>query len=236
MNSETTPTAAPVDRFVITPFYDQDGITIYHGDCREVLPTLGKFDLLLTDPPYGIGVQKNLRPNTKPKNGKAVMKDYGTVGWDVKPDESTMQQVASNGQYKIIWGGNHFDTKPATCWLVWDKDNGKNKYADCELAWTNLPKAVRLIRWKWQGMLQENMGDKKEVRLHPTQKPLAVMKWAIGQAPDTVQTVLDPFMGVGTSLVAAKLMGKRAVGIEIEERYCEIAANRLRQGVLPFAG
>lgn len=117
---------------------------------------------------------------------------------------------------------------------MWDKDNGENDFADCELAWTNLPKAVRRFRWRWQGMLQEDMGN-KEFRTHPNQKPLALMKWAISQAPQDCKVILDPFMGSGTTLRAAKDLGRRAIGIEREEQYCEDAANRLRQEVLQFA-
>lgn len=212
------------------PYYEQDGITIYHGDCRAVLPTLAPVDLVLTDPPYGIG---EARGKNKSRTKLAVAKDYGVAAWDDKPPPRwLLDWLIEHGRYSILFGGNYFGLPAASCWLVWDKDNGENDFADCELAWTNLPKAVRRLRWRWAGMLQENMGDKKEPRVHPTQKPLAVMKWAISQAPDDCLTILDPFMGSGTTLRAAKDLGRRAIGIEIEERYCEKAAERLRQGVL----
>ena len=118
---------------------------------------------------------------------------------------------------------------------MWDKQNGTNDYADAELAWTNLDKPVRLIQWRWHGMLQQDMG-RKEYRDHPAQKPLGVMKWAIMQAPEDCQTILDPFLGSGTSIVAAKALGKQAIGIEMEEKYCEIAAKRLAQEVFEFEG
>ena len=114
---------------------------------------------------------------------------------------------------------------------MWDKDNGQNTFADCELAWTNLPKAVRKFKWRWQGMLQEKGGRDKEHRVHPTQKPLALMRWCLSLVPDA-ETVLDPFAGSGTTLVAARLEGRKAIGIEINERYCEAAANRLAQRTL----
>jgi DNA modification methylase len=117
--------------------------------------------------------------------------------------------------------------------LVWDKDNGTNDYADCEIAWTNLEKPIRKLTFRWHGMLTEP-GCPKEYRDHPTQKPEPVMRWALLQAPDSVRTVLDPFMGSGTTLVACKRLGRVAVGIEREERYCEIAAERLRQEALPL--
>jgi len=119
-------------------------------------------------------------------------------------------------------------------WLVWDKDNGDNGYADCELAWTNLDIAVRKFRWRWMGMLQEQMGDKKEVRTHPTQKPLALMSWCLSLAGDDAKTVLDPFAGSGTTGRACKDLGRKCVMIEREERYCEIAARRMGQEVLPL--
>jgi DNA modification methylase len=116
---------------------------------------------------------------------------------------------------------------------VWDKDNGSNGYADCELAWTNFDKAVRRKKYRWMGMIQERMGHDKEERVHPTQKPIEIMEWVILQAPKA-DTILDPFMGSGTTLVAAKHLHRQAIGIEIEEKYCEIAAKRLAQGVLPL--
>lgn len=214
----------------MNPYYEQDGITIYNGDCREVLPQLGRFDLLLTDPPYGIG---EAAVRNKSRTKLAVAKDYGDAAWDNQTPEAwifgLMQSIT---QYQIIFGGNYFPLPPSKCWLVWDKDN-TGDFADCELAWTNLDKAVRIIKWRWNGMLQEDM-TRKEDRFHPTQKPLGVMKWAISQAPDVVLTVVDAYLGSGTTLVAAKSMGLVATGIELEERYCEIAANRLRQSVLNF--
>jgi hypothetical protein len=162
----------------------------------------------------------------------AVSRDYGDHDWDDSPPEGWLiEQTIRNAKDAIVWGGNHLALAGGPCWLVWDKDNGGNDFADCELAWTTLKKAVRKFKWKWHGMLQENMGDKKEHRCHPTQKPLALMRWCLSLVPDAV-TVLDPFMGSGTTLLAAKLEGRQAVGIELSEEYCEAAANRLSQGVL----
>jgi len=128
---------------------------------------------------------------------------------------------------QIIFGGNYYDLPPTTCWLVWDKLNGENDFADCELAWTNLPKAVRRKAHLWNGMIRKG----QEERYHPTQKPLEVMTWALSMAGE-VSTVLDPWMGSGTTLRACKDFGKSCVGIDREERYCEIAAKRLAQEVL----
>jgi DNA modification methylase len=211
------------------PYYDCDGITIYNADCRQVLPFLPKFDLLLTDPPYGIGEARN---DNESRSCLARSKNYGKADWDdAPPARWFIESAKETANLQILWGGNYYGLEPSSCWLVWDKDNGVNDFADCELAWTNLQKAVRKFKWKWQGMLQEKMGDKKENRVHPTQKPLALMRWCLSLVPDS-QTVLDPFMGSGTTLVAAKMEGRSAVGIEINESYCESAAKRLQQGML----
>jgi DNA modification methylase len=213
------------------PYYQDDWVTIYHGDCREILPTLPKVDLVLTDPPYGIGADKNLRANKQHGKAVAPSRDYGTGNWDnCPPSEWVFGLILDRCNEAIIWGGNYFNLSPSSCWLVWDKDNGDNGYADCELAWTNLKKAVRKIRYRWAGMLQENMKD-KELREHPTQKPVPVMNWAITHASEP-QAILDPFMGSGTTLRAAKDLNRKAIGIEIEEKYCEIAAKRMSQEVL----
>lgn len=216
------------------PYYEESGVQIFHGDCREILPQLGRFDLLLTDPPYGIGAARNERGGKQHGAAAAPSKDYGVSDWDDSaPAPWVFGLMQSVSRHQIIFGGNYFPLPPSKCWLVWDKENGGNGYADCELAWTNLDKAVRRINWRWAGMLQEDM-SRKEERVHPTQKPLAVMKWAISQAPDNILTVIDAYSGSGTTLVAAKSMGLESTGIELEERYCEIAANRLRQSVLNF--
>ena len=223
----------------LTPYYDQDGITIYHGDCREILPQLEPVDLLLTDPPYGLKAARKeafgngvVRHATGLAAGKVVRKrDYGDASWDDTPVDQELLDMAIRGsRWQIIFGGNYFHLGPARCYLVWDKLRGDTYYADAELAWTNLDTTVRVIRYKWNGFLKE----KPEARTHPTQKPLEVMKWALRQAPSDPQSVLDPFMGVGTTLVAAKNVGLKCIGIEQEERYCEIGVKRLAQGVLPL--
>lgn len=217
------------------PYYDEDGITIYHGDCREILPSLTAY-VVLTDPPYGIGADKNLRANKRPGRAAVASRDYGEGDWDDTPaDTAIIERLIDSASWSVIWGANHFGIpRAASCWLVWDKDNGRNGYADCELAWTNLPLAVRRKRHRWMGMLQEQMGADKEHRYHPTQKPVRIMTWALGLIPEPYTTVLDPYMGSGTTLVAAKQLNRRSIGIELSERYCEIAAKRLAQGVLDF--
>lgn len=217
-------------------YYEHGGITIYHGDCREILPCFPVYDfgtLVLTDPPYGIGADKNKRGGKRHGNAAVASKDYGVGNWDDSPpSELTLAQVIQAGEFAIIFGGNYFELPASPKWLVWDKENGENGYADCELAWTNLRGAVRMFRFRWMGMLQGNMKEKEE-RYHPTQKPTELMRWCIGQVGG-VQKVIDPFMGSGTTLVAAKNLQRKAIGIEIEEKYCEIAAKRLSQEILPF--
>ena len=221
---------AVVEAVPLKPFYRDERTVIYNADCRDLLPHLPRFDLLLTDPPYGIGADNQKRILSRGK--LAAARDYGASDWDSSPPDGwTISTAVDCADNAILWGGNYFNVKPSSCWLVWDKENGTNDFADCELAWTSFTKAVRKFRWRWNGMLQERAGDKKETRVHPTQKPVPLMQWCLGFAPDA-ETVLDPYMGSGTTLVAAKLEGRYAVGIEISEEYCRKAAERLRQGVL----
>ena len=212
------------------PYFDDGTISIYHGDCAEIAPQLGSFDLLCTDPPYGIG---EARGRNKTRSKLARAKDYGDAAWDDAPPPGwLLDMLRARSRYQVIFGGNYFALPPSSAWLVWDKENGENDFADCELAWTNFGIALRRKRHRWAGMLREG----NEERYHPTQKPLAVMSWAIGLCPERPTTILDPFCGSGTTLRAAKNLGIRAVGIEREEKYCEIAAQRLGQQTLFAAG
>ena len=218
------------------PYYEHAGITIYHGSALQVLDKFDGdrdqplFDLLLTDPPYGIG---EARGKNKSRSNLAEARDYGVSSWDDAPANEAIALARRLSHWQIVFGGNYYDLGPTKCWLVWDKENGESDFADCELAWTNFEKAIRRFRYRWAGMLQEP-GVAREFREHPTQKPEAVMRWALSHAPESTRTVLDPFMGSGTTLVAAKRLGKIATGIEREERYCEIAARRLSQEALPL--
>lgn len=196
------------------PYYESMGITIYHGDCREVIPAINPaVDLILTDPPYGLGNKLN----------------GGTWGggqvWDRSaPDLSRILPVARGA---IVWGGNYFRLPPSRCWLVWRKPDAVRTMADVDLAWTSFDKPSRFFSYSIAA-------TNKERGSHPTPKPLALMTWCISQV-EGAQTILDPFMGSGTTLRAAKDLGRKAIGIEIEERYCEVAVKRLAQEVL-FGG
>src|SRR3990167_2993628 len=239
---------------MIEPYWSKNGIVIFCADNREVLPQLEKFDLALTDPPYGIGADARLRNRVGKQHGKAEapsknydllltdppygigeslrnhdnrkymskvppVVEYEKSDWDNQPpSRKILNAFRALATSQIIFGGNYFWLPPTLCWLVWDKLNGSNDYADCELAWTNLKKAVRRLQYRWHGMIH----DGNDVRYHPTQKPLAVMQWCIRQAPKDVKTILDPWMGVGTTLCATKLTGLQAVGIEQSEEYCKI--------------
>ena len=194
------------------------------GDCRDVLPTLGKVDAVVTDWPYGIGEAAGKNAS---RGNAAAAKDYGNDDWDDEPiAPEVVEMVRAAGHWQILFGGNYYDCPPTSCWLVWDKDNGANDFADCELAWTNLPKAVRRIRYMWNGMLRANGEQRGD---HPTQKPIGVMKWCIGHLPEPNETILDPFMGSGTTGVAAVQMGRAFIGIEREPKYFDIACRRIEQ-------
>jgi site-specific DNA-methyltransferase (adenine-specific) len=207
------------------PYYDDGkGITIYHGDCREILPQLDKVDLVLTDPPYGIG--KDGQKLTT--GGHGGRKAYEFLGWDAcRPEKGVFDLMRSASASQIIWGGNYFaDYLPASGkWLVWDKGQRINQ-SDGELAWTSFEGALRINTFNRVELMLDDAA-------HPTQKPMKLITWCLSLVPEA-QTILDPFMGSGTTLVAAKLLGRKAIGIEIEETYCKIAVERLRQQVMNF--
>jgi len=182
------------------------GQTLYLGDCMEVMAGLEPVDAVVTDPPYGIGITKS--------NRLAVSRGLGGKSWDETPaDLTTLPNVLS-----IIWGGNYFDLPPYRAPLVWDKNNAGRDFADFELAWTNLDMVAR--RFVFRPM---NMDGGKQ---HPTQKPIVLMEWCLGFLPNA-QTILDPFMGSGTTLVACQRLGRSGIGIELDPDYFEIACKRV---------
>ena len=216
---------------MIKPYYQDDAVTIYHGDCREIVPTLGRFDLLLADPPYGIGYIHG-------KGGGCLARSTMFAGDAVEGDSEPFDPAFLLALCipTILWGANHYADRlpPSRGWLVWDKRGGmaSNDQSDCELAWTNVLTVARLRTQVWNGMITSGEQRGKR-RVHPTQKPVELMTWCIGLAGD-VQTILDPFAGSGTTGRAAKDLGRKATLIEREERYCEIAAKRMAQEVLDF--
>jgi site-specific DNA-methyltransferase (adenine-specific) len=199
------------------PYYEHAGIQIFCCDCREILPTLLKFDLLLTDPPYGIGHLMRGGKNTGHWNHLFQGND-----WDMETPD--MSSVLPSAMEAVVWGGNYFPLPLSRCWLAWRKLNAVPTQADMELAWTSMDACARVFDYPSGGAFD---------RCHPTQKPLALRKWCLSLFPKA-KSVLDPFLGSGTTLVAAKSMGLTGVGIEREEKYAEIAAKRLSQEVFEF--
>ena len=184
---------------------------LYHGDCLEILPTLPKVDAVVTDPPYGIGVGRMQR-------GKWVSSSLGRSEWDdCSADLSGLPDVPS-----IVWGGNYFPLRPSRAFLVWDKGSGfkGRDFAECEMAWCSFDANARILN---HDPLAN--GDYKG-REHPTQKPVRVMEWCLSFVKDA-QTILDPFMGSGTTGVACANLGRKFIGIEIERKYFDIACERI---------
>ena len=215
------------------PYYQEENITIYNGDCLEVMKDFkdNQFDLCLTDPPYGIG-ESSFRNISRTKLARS--KDYGPYTWDKeKINKDYFLELKRISKNQVIFGGNYYCSilGDTSCFIVWDKDNGKSNFADCELAWTSFKSAVRIFKYRWHGMLQGNMKN-KEFRYHPTQKPLPLMKWILNNYSKNDDTILDPFLGSGTTARACKDLGRKCIGIEISQEYCDIAVKRLGQEVL----
>ena len=195
------------------PYYEDDLVTLYHGDCREVTAWL-EADVLVTDPPYGLGERwQGGTWGAHPMYAE-------TRRWDVKPDDGFLADMIAD-RPAIVWGGNYFALPPSRCWLAWVKNPPMNTMADFELAWTSLDRPAKAYT---------STRNPDGQRDHPTQKPLGLMRWCLDLLPDG--SVADPFAGSGTTLAAAKYAGRRAVGVEMSERYCEIAAKRLAQDTL----
>jgi DNA modification methylase len=191
--------------------------TLYQGDCRDILPTLGKVDAVVTDPPYGIRADEN------PVRG--VMR-YGESSWDRKrPPAEIFTRIREISRDQIVWGGNYFTDSlpPSMRWLVWDKGQREFSLADVELAWTSQNKAARAITFSRGAAL-------KDGKKHPTQKPIEVMAWCLGFLPEA-RTILDPFMGSGTTGVACVQMGRSFIGIELDPGYFDIACKRIADEV-----
>lgn len=210
------------------PYYSDDYVCIIHGDNTDWLDKLD-FDVVVTDPPYGINLKTCYRQRDRSR--LASCRDYGLVHGDDKDfDPTPFLQWPS-----ILWGANYFCDKlpKSSGWLVWDKrcGRGQNNQADGELAWSNFVKGVRIFHHEWRGFRKDS---ERGEGYHPTGKPVQLMTWCMTLRwfPDPPLVICDPFMGSGTTLVAAKHLQRRAIGIEIEEKYCEVAAKRCSQEVL----
>jgi site-specific DNA-methyltransferase (adenine-specific) len=187
--------------------------TLYCGDCREMLDTISA-DAIVTDPPYGIGINKSQR--------LSVTRGHGDEDWDNEPiDADCIALLRASARWHIIWGGNYFPLLPRRCFLIWDKLNAGRDFADVEMAWTNIDAVARRFQ-----MRPMNMDGGK---LHPTQKPIEVMKWCLDQLPDDCLSVCDPFMGSGSTGVACAKRGLKFIGIERLPKYFDIACCRIEQ-------
>jgi DNA modification methylase len=217
----------------MTPYYEQDGIVIYHGDCREILPTLepGSVDLVLTDPPYGINYESGM---TGHDDGRSLP---GIVG---DTDTSLRDFMLESIDFPAIVFGTWKVQRPANCRavLIWDKGDHVGM-GDLSLPWKPNTEEVYVIGGGFHGHRGSSVlrypapvtwNSVAGGRVHPHEKPIPLILALLAKHPG--ETILDPFMGSGTTLRAAKDLGRRAIGIEIEERYCEIAAKRLQQSVM----
>lgn len=224
-----------------TPFYTDGAVTIYHGDCRTILPELDLSPaLVLTDPPYGIAERTARRTAGRGggnlASGSWPSRDFAPVAGDREPFEPGHLLAYPR---LVLFGANYYaeHLPRSASWLVWDKIDGLtskravgfNDNADCEIAWTNLGGPARIIRHRWAGLLTAS--EIGEARVHPTQKPVALMEAIIAWRTEPGDLVLDPYMGSGSTLRAAKNLGRRAIGIELDGSYCEVAAQRLGQEV-----
>jgi site-specific DNA-methyltransferase (adenine-specific) len=206
---------------------------LWLGDCYEILPTLPKVDACVTDPPYGIDfdfgqVRKGRAAGLAwGVSGANIQRDWSRIKGDDKPFDAGMWTQFPQA---ILWGGNNYaGMPPARCWLVWDKrrETTPDHHGDAELAWTNIDSVIRVHRQVWRGIVregEENVANSD--KHHPTQKPLALMRWCVRM---TTGTVFDPFMGSGTTGVACVKLGRKFIGIEIEPKYFDIACRRIEQ-------
>jgi DNA modification methylase len=184
------------------------------GDCLKVMPTLGRFDAVVTDPPYGIGEHGGGFRGRKGQNIRVLP----NKGWDKqRPGKNVFDMIRGCADSQIIWGGNYFADflPPSKGWLYWQKLMGGD-FSDGELAWTSIDRALR----------EFTKCPKGQGSAHPTQKPVALMEWCLGFLPDAV-TILDPFMGSGTTLVACQRLGRQGTGIEIDPDYFDVACRRV---------
>ena len=213
----------------MTPYYQDAWVTIYHGDCRDILPI--EADLCLTDPPYGINLDSSWLSALNMKRGNPPnMTDTPIVGDDQAVDLSPIYAYPK----RLIWGFPYLQDSEATGWIVWDKQPGVGRRGittPVELASTTCRTGFDIWRCMWSGYMREK-GEQRYA--HTTQKPLKVYRIPIAEWSEEQDVIIDPFMGSGTALRAAKDLNRKAIGIEIEEEYCEIAANRMSQEVFDF--
>lgn len=204
---------------------------VYNIDCMEFMKTLPDkcFDLVIADPPYGIK-EDGLKNHTRSCLAKS--QEYTPKDWDKEAmPKEFFDELIRVSKNQIIWGANHFISRipyDSPCWIVWDKDNGATDFADCELAWTSFKTAVRKFKYRWQGMLQENMKN-KERRIHPTQKPVDLYGWLLLNYAPQGGVIFDPMMGSQSSRIAAHRLGFDYVGCELDKEYFDKGCERFKQ-------
>jgi site-specific DNA-methyltransferase (adenine-specific) len=212
---------------------------LYNMDCLEAMKQFPDkyFELAIVDPPYGIGASNYTRGGTQHGKSLATCKEYGSKDWDKSaPQKEYFDELIRVSKNQVIWGANHFISLipfNSACWIVWDKVNGDNGYADCDLAWTSFKSAVRQYTYQWHGMLQQNMKD-KEQRIHPTQKPVALYKWILMNYAKQGDKILDTHVGSASSLLACYDMGFDYIGFEIDKDYYEMAQKRIAENKAQF--
>lgn len=185
---------------------------LYLGDCMDIMPTLGKVDAVVTDPPYGLG--KKMSGGTWATKAS----HYSDLHiWDLEANQKWIDKIISLNVPSIVWGGNYFIMPPSRCWLVWKKPHFPTM-ADCELAWCSVDGNAKVF----DGL--RSYGEES----HPTEKPLAIMEWCINNLPHS-EIILDPFMGSGTTGVACVKLGRKFIGIEKEQKYFDIACKRIEE-------
>ena len=220
---------------ITRPYYADESVCIVNADCRLVLPLIPdkSIDLVLTDPPYGIGSIGGSKPFGSIGGSNIVnVNKYMPIQGDDKPFDPRF--LLTIGVNQIIWGANYFaDKLPSSKgWIVWDKkckNNWDDNFSDIELAWTSFDRPAKCYRLLYMGLIQEN---DREKRVHPTQKPAELFNWILFNYSQPNEIILDPFLGSGTTAYCAKKLNRKCIGIEIEERYCEIAAKRCSQSVM----
>ena len=213
-------------------FTRPDGVTVdlYCGDCLDVLPTLGKVDAVVTDPPYGIEYSpRDITAGSKAWSGKTFSGDTIVIGDDAPFDPAPFLEFARI----VFFGANNYADKlpPSTDWVVWDKREGvtSNDFADCEMIWTNGVGVARVFRHLWMGAIRAS--EKSEPRVHPTQKPVELMAYLIERYTEAGAVVLDAYMGSGTTGVAAVRLSRSFIGVELEPTYYAIARRRILEAL-----
>lgn len=213
-------------------FYEQERLKVYNMDCMELLKQVPDkyFDLAIIDPPYGIGEDGS---NNKSRSKLTTSKNYRPfAGNDKKPaDIQFFKELFRTSTNQIIFGANHFIeniNKNSSCWIVWDKNNGLNDFADCELAWTSFKTSVRKFFFTWNGMLQENMKD-KEFRIHPTQKPVALYSWLLEKYAKPNFKIIDTHFGSGSHAIANHYYGSELIACELDEDYFKASIERIKK-------